>query len=219
MRRWQIMHDQGGGMDRWNEKIKQNRGLTKLQLAQILEKELSDSSRKKEDLQALSETVYSQFFCQEEENDDLELEWKKWQIEYLEYFRATVRFLSRKNMSAKQFYEELTEVIWNSAFFNEKSRAFALHYYLNSGYCPYFELDRGILMAEPEFQDTLQKVRLLCSKLRFIMLQRYEQKTERAARINSVFAQAENEKERAVLMAWFLNFLENRKTENSKKET
>ncbi|MCI8269731.1 MAG: hypothetical protein HFG55_08735 [Lachnospiraceae bacterium] len=213
------MHDQESGMDRWKEIIKQNNSLTKMQLAQALEKELSDSPRREDDLQDLAETAYLQFFCQEEENDDLELEWKKWQIEYQEYLRATVRFLSRKNISAKQFYKELADVIWNSAFFNEKSRVFALHYYLNSGYCPYFELDKGILMDEGEFRENLQKVRLLCSKLRFIMLQRYEQKTERAARVNDVIAQAENEKEKAVLMAWFLNFLESRKIESGKKQS
>lgn len=83
-----------------------------------------------------------------------------------------------------EFYTQLWKAITsNSVFPDEKSKVFSLYEILIDARIPYFHIDAEVLysMSNERFKELRKENRSMTQKIRFILLMKFEQKTEKAS--------------------------------------
>ena len=184
--------------------------LTQLEAVRFFLKLLDGTAEKAEVLCFFAEEVFPVRSLPETggAEEALDSGWKNWNRLYQPYFAGMLKILMQKKLPKEEFYQHLVKALWDEFYFDASSRIFALQYFFTSTFCPYFELPSGITMTDEEFNRKKRLVEKDFKKLYVIMHQSYNQRTERASLINDIFANYEDAKDRAVLMACFLGQFE-----------
>lgn len=130
-------------------------------------------------------------------------------LSYGKLIDGALDVLLQKNCSCTEFYAELWDFIEHNTILTEKKqKAFALYYIWIDARIPYYQLDAGIRMDNTVYKETIEKLKPMIKKARFILYTPTAQRTERASRLLKLLEGVENEDEKAVLMAQILAMIE-----------
>ncbi|MCM1500262.1 MAG: hypothetical protein NC124_17505 [Clostridium sp.] len=153
-----------------------------------------------EDIESSEETEIAVIFS-EEEIADLAMS-------YETLTEGILNKLLRKKLDEQVFYQELWNIL-NSDFLFETQRekAFALNSICRDVRLPYFNLSEGLKMTEESFIENRNAVKTELKKIRLIMVSDYQQYTQQASLLLDVIGEVQDEKKKAVLMAFVLSIL------------
>lgn len=120
-----------------------------------------------------------------------------------------IDYLVSEQLQEDVFYQQLWDFTQNKTFFhNDQESRIAFILIFRNPLIPYFYLPVGMQMGNEEFRDCLKKLERQQDKMYFILQRNYLQKTERASVLLSVLDELIDEKERTVLFARLLDWVE-----------
>lgn len=126
--------------------------------------------------------------------------------------------LIKKNFEVSEFYVNLWEGITNKAFFaTDLDTVCAIIYLCNSSRIPYYKLKDGLRMENEEFAGIAKDNFEYLQKMIFVLSAGYEQRTEIASLLLSVFDEIEDYNTKVVLFANLISFIERRVAQVQKK--
>lgn len=151
-----------------------------------------------------------------DESDVVKAQYSKEDLDHLEeeYGKLTDAILEKtliKGVSKAVFYQQLWNgMVYSSLFDTIDSKIFFIYYIWIDVRIPYFELNDGLKMSDQEFKKISQNVLEDIKKARFIIrTNKFKSRTEQAAvLLELIDSYEDNEKERTVLFAHIVNFLQ-----------
>lgn len=122
---------------------------------------------------------------------------------YAKMIDGMVDALIKRSMEEAEFYSELWEkVIAENAMFDKKTeKEYALYRVSKNTRIPYYHLPEGLKMTDEKFDGYVKSLNASIKRVKFIMRSPFQQKTERMSLINEILKSAQNDEERAVLLA------------------
>lgn len=158
----------------------------------------------------LSETIDSDNSFLVEERIDNKTE-ERLLAKYSRYIFSYLRLLVDSRPSVDLFYAQLWKFINEDQFLqSEESKVLAFSLIWNDMRIPYYDLKISGKMSDDEFLEIRNKISSEIAKARFVVFSNFEQKTERTACLLNILEKTDGEKEKQVLLAAILAFLENR---------
>ncbi|MCM1157262.1 MAG: hypothetical protein NC300_02040 [Bacteroidales bacterium] len=150
-----------------------------------------------EDIESSEETEIAVIFS-EEEIVNLSMEYKA-------LTEGILNKLWGKKLDEPVFYQELWNAL-NSDFLFEtkKAKAFALNSICRDVRIPYYKLGEGLTMTEESFMENRNTVKTELKKIRLIMASDYGQYTQQASLLLDIIGGLQDEKKKAILMAYIL---------------
>ena len=122
---------------------------------------------------------------------------------YAKMIDGMVDALMKRHLEETEFYRELWEkVIAGNIMLDKKAeKEYALYRIAKNRRIPYYHLPEGLKMTNEEFDDHVKSLNKQVKQVKFIMRSPFQQKTERMSLINEILKSAQDDKQRAVLLA------------------
>lgn len=122
---------------------------------------------------------------------------------YAKMIDGMIDALMKRHLEEAEFYRELWEkVIAGNIMLDKKTeKEYALYRITKNMRIPYYHLQEGLKMTNEEFDDHVKSLNKQVKQVKFIMRSPFQQKTERMSLINEILKSAQNDEERAVLLA------------------
>lgn len=133
-------------------------------------------------------------------------------MEYEDLIDGLLNKLVSRHYEKEKFYNDLWDsVVGSDLLFDEKqTKIYALGRIWSDPRIPYFQVEAGIKMSNEEFIGIIEKKKELLQEASFILSCKYEQRTEASSVLLGVLDRCENDKEKAVVMAKIIDYIEKR---------
>lgn len=135
---------------------------------------------------------------------------KSLEKQYSDLVDAIINKLTLCHYKKEKFYEEVWEKVLNSdmLFDSKNVKIYALGRIWSDARIPYFWVKDGLKMSNEEFIAIIERKKELLQEANFILNCKYEQKTETGSLLLNILERCDDNKEKAVVMAGILDFLE-----------
>lgn len=130
---------------------------------------------------------------------------KQLQEKYGDLVDEMLKLLLDENPPEDQFYQALGDLLLNPILRDEKSRAFALYYFLIDKRLPYFHLESGLRMSDEDWRITNQRLSKQKTKIRFILATDFSQRSEKADLLLKELDAVERHEERVTLLGYIVH--------------
>ena len=136
------------------------------------------------------------YALKEEEEQEL-------QNNYAKMIDGMADALMKRHLEGAEFYKELWEkvIVANPMLDKKKEKEYALYRISKNPRIPYYNLPEGMKMSNEQFDGYLKSLNGSINQVKFIMRSPFQQKTERMSLINEILKSAQNDEQRAVLLA------------------
>ncbi len=134
-----------------------------------------------------------------------------------DFIDSYIESLINANVSEDEFYGEIWEFVNSSTFKTDVDKVHAFGWVLLDKRIPYYHLPPGLKMSSVDFEKVCLQIDSTIRKVTFVAHRQFKQLSERADSILSVLSELEKRDERAVLMAYLLQIIEENARDNNDK--
>lgn len=127
-------------------------------------------------------------------------------IKYRALIESIINALTQEGLSVKTYYNRLFNALLKVCE-GKKSieKGICLYDVIWDKRCPYYEIEKGLILSEEDFRKTVNAVEPQLKKMTFILNLSYSQRTEEASRLLSVMNELDSTQAKSVFLAQLLN--------------
>ncbi|MDE6074995.1 MAG: hypothetical protein K2G26_01000 [Clostridia bacterium] len=117
--------------------------------------------------------------------------------------------LINQNVEQREFYINIWKTVSNpSLFADDEDKIGALIFLESYDKVPYFKLDKPLDITEEEFNELFDKLNMKIQKCLYVFNRGYEYRTEVASQLLRIIEHESDERNKVVLLAGILHYLE-----------